>query len=231
MIINLSKFDILWVNFFLLVVILFAFSAGLAYSGSPKIIAVSTLDEGELHHLVFMREEEKLARDVYLTLGGLYPGLKPFAKIDGSEQRHTDTVKNRLEQYSIPDPNTDDRVGYFTGEYYGGYFLEKYELLTSWGSESSIDALYVGAFIEELDMKDIVHCPDVIVDMDNGIDEGDCGLLYTDEHSLIESYTNLLEGSKDHLRAFVRSIEKVIGEGNYLAQVLSQKEVDEILGR
>jgi hypothetical protein len=33
------------------------------------------------------------------------------------------------------------------------------------------------------------------------------------------------------LRAYVRNIEKVIGEGNYKAQVISQEDVDEILGR
>jgi hypothetical protein len=40
-----------------------------------------------------------------------------------------------------------------------------------------------------------------------------------------------LEGSKNHLRAFVGNIESVIGEGNYVAQYLTQEEVDEILGR
>jgi hypothetical protein len=48
---------------------------------------------------------------------------------------------------------------------------------------------------------------------------------------LVRSYDNLLEGSKSHLRAFVNSIELVIGEGNYVAQYLSQEDVDEILGR
>ena len=41
----------------------------------------------------------------------------------------------------------------------------------------------------------------------------------------------VLEGSMNHLRAFVLNIEKQIGEGNYKAQVLSQEEVDAILGR
>ncbi len=189
------------------------------------------LDAGETHHLVFMREEEKLARDVYLTLGERYPDVTAFASIDGSEQRHFDTMKSRLDQYGVPDPSTDDSVGSFTGEEYGWYFDEKFGELVAWGEDGRLEALYVGAFIEELDMKDIVHCPAVVVESDNGIGEGECGLLHTDEPALIQSYENLLEGSKSHLRSFVQAIEAVIGEGNYAAQVLTQEEVDEILGR
>jgi len=103
--------------------------------------------------------------------------------------------------------------------------------LVPWGSTSLLDALYVGAFIEELDMHDINKCPDVIVETENGVDEGECGLEYTDEKSLIIAYTSLLDGSKNHLRAYVRSIETIIGYGNYEAQLLTQEEVDEILGR
>ena len=81
-------------------------------------------------------------------------------------------------------------------------------------------------------MHDIGRCPLVIVDTDNGIGEDQCGLDYTDEKSLIQSYTNLLEGSKNHLRAFVRQLESSFPEEYpYQAQYLSQNEVDEILGR
>lgn len=191
----------------------------------------ATLDAGEETHLIFMREEEKLARDVYLTLGGFYPSLALFDKIDDSEQRHTDTMKAKLDQYGIPDPSTSDVVGVFTGADYGWYFTEKFGELVAWGSLGALQALYVGAFIEELDMHDIVQCPEVIVDTDNGIDEGECGMAYTDEKALIKSYGKLLDGSKSHLRAYVAQIEKTIGEGNYVAQYLTQEEVDEILGR
>lgn len=193
--------------------------------------APEALDYNEETHLVFMREEEKLARDVYITLGGLYPEYTVFGSIVGSEQNHTDTMKDKLEQFNIPDPSTDDTVGVFTGSDYGWYFTEKYILLTNWGAESALAALYVGAFIEELDMHDIVLCPDVIVEIDNGVGEDECGMLYTDAAALIASYDNLVEGSKNHLRAYVKNIETFIGAGNYQAQYLTQEEVDEILGR
>lgn len=203
---------------------------------TPVVVQAGVLDLGEEQHLIFMREEEKLARDVYLTLAALYPGEEVFTNIgDNSEQTHTDTVRDTLESYSIADPNPDannlpDSIGVFTGTEYGWYFTEKFNELVAWGSKSLLDALYVGAFIEELDMIDIVYCPKVIVQTDNGIDEGECGLTYTDEPQLQTMYTHLVDGSKDHLRAYVKNIETII-PGTYEAQLLSQEEVDAILGR
>ena len=195
------------------------------------------LDAAEETHLVFMREEEKLARDVYLTLAELYPQQKVFNTIaTKSEQTHTDTMRDKLADYGIADPNPDanqlpEMIGVFTGETYGGYFLEKYTLLTDQGAISELDALYVGAFIEELDMHDIIACPQIIVAMDNGIGEGGCGLNYTDESALINAYSSLVDGSEKHLRTYVGRIEAVIGDGNYQAQYLTQEEVDILLGR
>ena len=221
--------------FFLLPLALAACSEGQLGPPDPDIRPefktgqVGSLDEAEETHLIFMREEEKLARDVYITLGEIYPELTTFARIDDSEQKHMDTMARMLKLYKIKDPSTDDEGGVFTGEDYGWYFTEKFEFLVSWGETDGLQALYVGAFIEELDMNDIVHCPDVI--MDAGFPEDGCGLVYTDEATLISAYESLVDGSKSHLRAYVKAIEKIIGEGNYVAQVLSQEEVDDILGR
>ncbi len=196
----------------------------------------ASLDTGEAAHLIFMREEEKLARDVYLTLAELYPGMPIFSNIaNGSEQVHTDTMKAKLDQFGIADPNPDtnnlpDSLGIFTGADYGWYFTEKYGILTAWGEKSELNALYVGAYIEELDMLDIIECPKVIVETDNGIGEGECGLAYTDELALLNSLDSLVEGSKNHFRSYVEQIELIIGYGNYQAQVLTQEEVDLTLG-
>lgn len=209
---------------------------GMTYLAAPLLAQAGVLDLGEEHHLVFMREEEKLARDVYLTLGALYPDEAVFNTIgDNSEQTHTDTVRDTLADYNIDDPNPDtnnlpDSIGVFTGDDYGWYFTEKFDYLVNWGSQSVLDALYVGAFIEELDMIDIVKCPKVIVETDNGIGEGECGLLYTDEAQLQTMYNHLVDGSENHLRAYVRNIEAII-PGTYEAQILTQEEVDAILGR
>jgi len=190
------------------------------------------LDYNEKIHLFFMREEEKLARDVYIKLGSMYPDSVIFGNIDDSEQKHTTAVKNLIEQYGYDDPNTNDNLGVFTGEDYGWYFTEKYDLLVQRASISDLEALYVGAFIEELDMMDINQCPQVIVDTDNGInDVSECGKVATDNADIVKLYDSLLDGSDGHLEAYVQNIEKYIGEGNYQAQVLSQEQVDEILDR
>jgi hypothetical protein len=190
------------------------------------------LDVNEQAHLIFMREEEKLARDVYLTLGTMYPDSVIFGKIDDSEQTHITAVKTMLEKYGVDDPNTNDNIGAFTGEDYGWYFTEKFNLLVERASISELEALYVGAFIEELDMMDINQCPEVIVETDNGInDVSECGKIYTDNSDILNLYSSLLDGSDNHLEGYVKNIEKYIGEGNYQAQVLTQEQVDEILDR
>ena len=191
-----------------------------------------TLDFNEETHLEFMCQEEKLARDVYITLGTQYPEYSVFGNIDNSEQRHVDSATAMFMKYGFPNPSTNDNVGVFTSETYGEYFTVNYNELVERGLISELEALYVGAFIEELDMRDINFCPLDIVDMDNGINDiSECGRVYTDQPDILRLYGNLLEGSESHLRAYVNNIEKLIGEGNYEAQVLTQEQVDAILGR
>jgi hypothetical protein len=201
-----------------------------------KSASVSTddtaLDYNEKMHLFFMREEEKLARDVYTTLSTMYPNSVIFGKIDNSEQVHTTAVKAMIEKYGHEDPNTNDNVGVYTGEDYGWYFAEKYNLLVERATISELEALYVGAFIEELDMMDINQCPQVIVDANNGInDVSECGRIYTNNPDIQRLYGSLLNGSDNHMEGYVRNIEKHIGKGNYQAQVMSQEQVDEVLDR
>lgn len=192
------------------------------------------LDRVEASHLTFMREEEKLARDVYLTLAEVHPNQSAFNTIaTTSEQTHTDTMRDKLVQFNLPDPNPDANnlpasIGIFLGAEWGGYFTEKFNALTEMGRASELDALYVGALIEELDMRDIAVCPVVMIDA--GYPDP-CGLEHTDEKALINAYRSLIDGSENHLRAFVGKIEDVIGVGNYEAQYLTQAEVDAILGR
>lgn len=192
------------------------------------------LDATEASHLTFMREEEKLARDVYLTLANLYPDQRVFSQIaTRAEQTHTDTMRDRLDQFNLPDPNPNTNnlpssLGVFTGDEWGWYFMDKFALLTAKGEVSELDALYVGAFIEELDMHDIAVCPQVMID--RGF-SSPCGLEYTDEGALQTAYSALISGSESHLRAYVGQIEAVIGVGNYEAQYLTQAEADAILGR
>ncbi|MGB5226156.1 MAG: DUF2202 domain-containing protein [Arenicellales bacterium] len=192
----------------------------------------STLDYNEQTHLEFMCQEEKLARDVYITLGMRYPEAIVFGNIVESEQRHTEAATDMFVKYGFPDPSTNNNPGVFTSETYGEYFTDTYNYLITEGANSELDAFYVGALIEELDMHDILFCPEEIIALNDDInDASDCGKVYTDKEDIITLYGNLLEASENHLRAYVKNIETVIGEGNYEAQYLPQEQVDAILGR
>ena len=209
---------------------------GAAFASNMESISATSddtgLDYNEKTHLYFMREEEKLARDVYQTLGTMYPDSAIFGNIDDSEQQHMTAVKAMIEKYGYEDPNTNDNVGAYTGEDFGWYFTEKYNQLVERASISELEALYVGALIEELDMMDINQCPQVIVETDNGInDVTECGKVYTDNADIQRLYSSLLDGSDSHLEGYVKNIEKIIGKGNYQAQLLSQEMVNAILDR
>lgn len=61
------------------------------------------ISSAESTSLVFMREEEKLARDVYITMINKW-GSKIFSNISTSEQTHMDAILMLLNKYNIPDP-------------------------------------------------------------------------------------------------------------------------------
>ena len=168
-------------------------------------IEVTYLTAEEESELVYMREEEKLARDVYLTLADQWQ-LPIFSNIAGAEQRHTDSVKRVLDLYGVTDPVIDDTVGVFTNP----TLAQLYTDLVGQGSASLVDALIVGATIEDLDLNDLDH---MLAIADN------------DHVKLVGN--NLAKGSRNHLRAFMRAL--TAQDGTYEPQYLSQEDFDAIL--
>ena len=71
------------------------------------------LDPAEESTLLYMREEEKLARDVYIALDQSW-SEPVFENIAESEQRHMDTVLAKLNFFGIDDPVVSDEPGVFT---------------------------------------------------------------------------------------------------------------------
>ena len=100
----------------------------------------SAIEEAEV---VFLREEEKLARDVYLTLAEKWQ-LPIFSNIARAEQRHMDLVLLLLETYDVVDPIVDDTIGAFVNPFLAGLYTD----LVADGSVSLIHAMVVGAPIE-----------------------------------------------------------------------------------
>jgi hypothetical protein len=177
-------------------------------AGLSSIIAnlpyqdLSAVEEAGLIH---MREEEKLARDVYEILYNKW-GLTIFSNIAQAEQRHMVAVKSLLDKYNVPDPITDLTVGVFpTPE-----VQELYNALVEEGNKSLVDALHVGATIEDLDIKDLYDY-----------------LIETDNLDIKTVYQNLVKGSRNHLRTFVYQLS--LNGATYEAQYLTQDEIDDIV--
>jgi hypothetical protein len=181
-----------------------AFAGQGSPQGNQKMSAIRTLTDAETATLKFMREEEKVARDVYLVMHEMW-GSTIFANIAESEQRHMDAIEALLVKYSIEDSASKD-AGLFTDQ----SLQELYNQLITSGTVSELEAFQVGALIEEVDIEDLNHA----------IEE-------TDKIDLQAVYGNLLSGSINHLKAFVAHIE-ALGI-DYEAQYLTQDEVDDLL--
>ena len=167
----------------------------------PQTARLTASEEATLLH---MREEEKLARDVYQHLGAKY-GLPIFSNIAASEQRHVDFVLNVMAEYAVEDKSSDE-AGLFTLP----ELQALYQALTEKGDSSLLDALWVGATIEELDIKDLNEA-----------------IGNTHNADLIDLYELLRCGSGNHIQAFIRQIE---GQGAvYVPKYISQDELDAIL--
>ncbi|MBN1810294.1 MAG: DUF2202 domain-containing protein, partial [Anaerolineae bacterium] len=155
--------------------------------------------------ILFMREEEKLARDVYLTLYDRW-GMQVFSNIAGSESTHMDAVKTLIDRYELDDPVEGKEIGEFANQ----ELQALYDQLVEQGSRSLVEALQVGAAIEEID----------ILDLDEYIAQ-------TDKPDIQLVYGNLLRGSRNHLRAFVSGLER---QGvTYAPSYLSPEQFEEIV--
>jgi len=171
------------------------------------ILPKQDLSEEEKNELIKLREEEKLARDVYITLYNKWH-LRVFRNISKSEQQHMNAIKALLDKYNLPDPveETKDRVGVFKNP----DIQKLYYDLVAMGSTSKIDALTVGATIEDLD----------IADLEKALEETD-----NDDIKLV--FTNLKKGSRNHLRAFTRLLKRY--KVNYTPQYISYEEYEAII--
>lgn len=168
-------------------------------------IAKSDLNDDEKEGILKMREEEKLARDVYAMLGAKW-GQRVFLNITSSEQMHMDEVKQLIDRYALVDPVADGTVGVFASS----EMQNLYTALIAKGSTSLTEALKVGAMIEDMDIKDL---QDLIVATDNA------DIKYV--------YENLKNGSQRHLQSFVKNIEK--NAETYTPQFISQSDYDAII--
>ncbi len=150
--------------------------------------------------LAFMREEEKLAQDVYLHLATQWQ-LPIFGNIAQSEQTHTNQVKCLLDAYGLADSALSEQ-----GKFNDSKLQSLYDSLIARSATSLTEALRVGALIEEVDIKDLQDA-----------------LASTQIADIKMVYGNLLQGSYNHLRAFTSTLAQQ-GE-TYTAQALTPEAV------
>ena len=171
-----------------------------------ETVTTAELTPQEIADLSVLREEEKLARDVYLYAYDTY-GLAIFNNISKSEQTHMDKVLSLLDAYGLEDSAHPDR-----GVFNKVELSELYESLTTKAALSLEDALQVGATIEDLDISDINEF-----------------LSRTQEPSIVVVYESLNCGSKNHIRSFNGQIES--HGDTYAPQFISQDEFETILSQ
>jgi len=168
-------------------------------------LPTSDLSDAEKGGIFFMREEEKLARDVYLHFYDKY-GMRIFSNIANAESTHMAALKMLLDKYDLEDPIKNDQIGVFENEKLAGLYTQ----LTEAGDVSLVEALKVGLTIEDLDIYDLMEYT-------HDVTSEDINMVYD----------NLTRGSRNHLRAFYRLTTK--NGGTYKAQFITQELFDSIL--
>lgn len=162
------------------------------------------LSQNEINDLLFLREEEKLARDVYLYSYDAY-GLQIFKNIASSESSHMNSVLNLLNKYNIDDPALTNR-----GEFKNTELQAIYNNLTEQSNISLLEALKVGNIIEDLDINDLTLNENRTTNID-----------------LLNVYSVLKCGSRNHLRNFYNQL--LLNGGSYVPQFITSDEFESII--
>jgi hypothetical protein len=170
-------------------------------NATPK----QSLDPTEAAGLGYMREEEKLAHDVYVTLQSKW-GMRVFGNISKSEEQHFSAIKLLLDRYELPDPAANHAVGVFQNEDLRTLYAD----FIKQGTNSLKSAMRVGAIIEDLDIWNLEKAA-----------------AATDNSDLKLVYQNLRKASENHMRAFVRQLA---AEGEiYTPQYITPAAFSEII--
>lgn len=165
------------------------------------------LTPAETAAILYMREEEKLARDIYSIFHEFW-STEPrsiFSNIAQSEQRHGDVLNLLINHYKLLDP-VISTIGKFTEP----KLQQLYQKLLITGQSSITAALEVGAQLEEIDISDL-----------------NAMLQHSENPNIQAVYQELLRGSHDHLRAFVHQLK--LHHITYTPQTLQQIEFNKIL--
>ncbi len=166
-------------------------TASSAFAAKIKNTATVTLTSAQKDTLFFIFQEEKVARDVYITLGKLYPNEGTFANIQLSEQEHILAAQVLCERYGVNTSSVnlsleDDFVGQFELH----VMQELYNQCIELGQVSLLEGLKVGRLIEVTDIDDLEKAQEGM------------------PSDVVKTYENLKSGSLNHLSAFEKAIAR-----------------------
>lgn len=178
-----------------------------ALGSALAVLPAEAINPAEQESLSLMREEEKLAQDVYAQLHAAWGSQsRVFGNITQSEATHTEAVRQLLLRYNLPDP----AAALAAGSYQNTKLQSLYTQLVVSGRTSLVDGLKAGTAIEEIDLLDLQK-----------------SLLVIDNQDIMLVYQNLQKGSRNHLRAFVNALA---AQGvTYAAQYLTAADYQAII--
>jgi hypothetical protein len=171
---------------------------------TPVAVTAAALSPREEEGILFIWEEEKVARDLYRSLYN-ETGLRIFVDLERSEQNHMDQAKALIDKYGLQTPVGDEH-GLFSNETLNGY----YDDLFASGKESPENALKAAATFEEISIMDLEK-----------------EIAATSAEDVRVVYEGLLAGSRKHLRSYVRDLQE---QGiQYAPQYISREEYEETI--
>jgi hypothetical protein len=181
--------------------------AGADCAGACARLGVSTeplvLSDAAHAALQFQLDEERMAGELYLALGEKH-AAQPFRNIPRAEARHRALLENLATRAGLPARPAPER-----GHFATAVIQARYDTLLARGQVSLIEALKVGALVEEQDIADLR------------------ALAATTDHPELKAAIAALErGSRHHLNAFVRNLRARGVE--YEAQVLPPAELSQL---
>ncbi len=150
-------------------------AAGLAITPVANGATINAKTKAELIYLI---QEEKLARDVYASLTDM--GRK-FQNINRSESTHMGLVADLLKAYGIKDPTLNLKPGVYKDK----KLTALYKKIMKTAKNSYADALAAGILIEETDIADLNKL-----------------IANTQNADVLDVANRLLNGSQNHLQAF-----------------------------
>lgn len=168
-------------------------TASTAFASVSSTSNLTELSDTQKDTLFYIFQEEKVARDVYITLGKLYPDESTFANIQLSEQEHILAAQVLCERYGIDTSMVNLSLDEsFVGQFELLSMQELYNSCVSQGQISRLDALKVGELIELSDIDDLEHAAEGM------------------PSDVVNTYENLKDGSLNHLDAFRKAIASAL---------------------